>query len=73
MKYRKLPWPKPIRNQAPSPEEVGLVEALRKIANYETAGDGEKYVNHEQGWHGVAAFAQKEIDAYEAKRKEGTK
>jgi len=34
-----------------------LVGGLKKIADYNTL-DGEKYVNYEAGWHGVAAFAR---------------
>ncbi len=41
-------------------ENKRLREALRKIASYETL-DGDKYVNYQEGWYGVAEFAAKAL------------
>lgn len=35
--------------------------ALDRIGQYETLENGDKYVNHEQGWHGVARFAREAL------------
>lgn len=37
-----------------------LREALRKISDYSTL-DGEKYNSYQDGWHGVADFAKREL------------
>ena len=40
-------------------EAEKLAEALRKIAEYSTSE--EKYNSYEQGWHGTADFAAREL------------
>lgn len=45
---------------------MGLSNSLFKIADYDTL-DGEKYVNHEQGWHGVAAYAKEALEKWGVK------
>lgn len=37
-----------------------LREALKKISGYSTL-DGEKYNSYQDGWHGVADFAKREL------------
>ena len=37
-----------------------LREALKKISDYSTL-DGEKYNSYQDGWHGVADFAKREL------------
>lgn len=41
-------------------ENTVLVEALQKIASYNTL-NGDKYNSYEWGWHGVAEFAGKAL------------
>lgn len=51
-------------------EAEKLAEALRKIAEYSTSE--EKYNSYEQGWHGVADFAAKELDKWKEFRGDGS-
>lgn len=44
-------------------ERDRLRKALKRIAEFKTLPDGEKYVSYEQGWFGVAEFAEGVLDA----------